>query len=259
LNTEDGELIDTAPYADIWDDRPAAVLVHGSFAADPAYTWRQQRPLAASYRLLVQHRRGYGKAAARVGLDFGQDVEDTAALLGKSAHLVGYSYGGIIALLTAEAYPDHVRSLTLIEPPAFGFARDHPGARAIMERLSAIYPVSHLTPEAFRAGFLSAISGEPRDEVVLTPEERQAAVAAMSEALPWEAPLDLAAVAATPFPKLVVSGAWDAALEAVAAVLTRELHAELAVIPGSGHAVQAIGEPFNARLLALWQSVDGET
>lgn len=245
------------PVADVWDDRPAAVLVHGSFAADPAYTWREQRPLATRYRLLIQHRRGYGEAAPRIGLDFAQDVADTAALLGAGAHLVGFSYGGIIALLTAAAYPERIRSLTLIEPPAFGIAREHPAVAAMIERLAAIYPASRLTPEQFRAGFLSAVSGAHREPAALEPAERRATIAAMSEAPPWEAPLDLPAVAAAPFPRLVFSGGWDPAMEPTASALAHALGTRLIVIPGFGHAVQAAGEPFNRRLLDLWQSVDG--
>jgi pimeloyl-ACP methyl ester carboxylesterase len=248
------------PYADVWDDRPAAVLVHGSFAADPEYTWREQRPLATRYRLLAQHRRGYGKAAPRIGLDCEQDVADTAALLGEGAgsHLVGFSYGGIVSLLTAAAYPERVRSLTLIEPPAFGIARDHPEVAAMIARLSVIYPAGRLTPEAFFAGFRRATGQRVPDPLELTASEWQAVTAAMSEAPPWEAPLDLAAVAAAPFPKLVVSGGWDPAMEPTAAALARELKAELVVLPGCGHAVQATGEPFNRRLLELWRSVDGD-
>ena len=38
--------------------------------------------------------------------------------IGDGAHLVGHSYGGVIALLAAAAVPERVRSLTVIEPPA---------------------------------------------------------------------------------------------------------------------------------------------
>ncbi len=127
------------PTADVWDDRPPpAVLVHGSFAADPAWTWREQRPLAAARRLLVAHRRGYGRVGPRAANDFDGDVDDVVALMGDGAHLVGYSYGGLVSLLVAARRPDLVRSLVLIEPPAFGFAPDHPDARRQVGRLAAL-------------------------------------------------------------------------------------------------------------------------
>jgi pimeloyl-ACP methyl ester carboxylesterase len=55
-------------------------------------------------------------------------------------------------------------------------------------------------------------------------------------------------LAAAPFPKLVVSGGHDAAFEAVCDVLEEKLGAERAVLPGAGHSVQRLGEPFNAVL-----------
>jgi len=54
---------------------------------------------------------------------FTQDVDAVRALLvdaGGPAHVVGHSYGGLIALKVALAVPDHVRSLALYDPVAFG-------------------------------------------------------------------------------------------------------------------------------------------
>ena len=52
---------------------------------------------------------------------------------------------------------------------------------------------------------------------------------------PWEAEIPLAALAAAPFPKLVVSGDHQRAFEAVCDVLERELGAERLILPGYGH------------------------
>ena len=53
------------------------------------------------------------------------------------------------------------------------------------------------------------------------------------------------------FPKLVVSGAHNAALDAVADVLVARLGADRAVIPGGGHSIPGLGAPFNERLEAF--------
>ncbi len=74
----------------------------------------------------------------------------------------------------------------------------------------------------------------------------------MRERPPWEAEIPLRLLAMTPFPKLVVSGNSSRAFDAVCDVLTHALHAERAVFPGAGHAVQKIGQPFNDRLAAFW-------
>ena len=51
-----------------------------------------------------------------------------------------------------------------------------------------------------------------------------------------------------PFRSLVVSGAHSAAFDAVCDVLERRLPAERAALPGAGHSVPRLGEPFNAAL-----------
>jgi len=89
------------PPSDVWDDRVPAVLIHGSFAADPLFTWECQRPLARDRRLVIGHRRGYGNAAPRETPAFDPDVEDALGWIGTGSHLVGFSYGGLIALLAA--------------------------------------------------------------------------------------------------------------------------------------------------------------
>ena len=45
-----------------------------------------------------------------------------AEMVGESSHLVGHSYGGLIALAAAALRPTVVRSLTLIEAPVFSAA-----------------------------------------------------------------------------------------------------------------------------------------
>jgi hypothetical protein len=70
----------------------------------------------------------------------------------------------------------------------------------------------------------------------------------MVERGPWEAEIPLAALREAPFPKLVVSGAHSRAFDAVCTVLEARLGAERAVLPGAGHSVQRLGEPFNTVL-----------
>ena len=43
---------------------------------------------------------------------------------GECVHLVGHSYGGALALKLAMAWPERVKSLTLIEPAVFDLLRD---------------------------------------------------------------------------------------------------------------------------------------
>jgi len=66
------------------------------------------------YRLVVPTRRAEGVGAAGRNEDYVTDAEDVAPLLGDGAHLVGHSYGALVAMLVAAARPDAVRSLTRV-------------------------------------------------------------------------------------------------------------------------------------------------
>ena len=81
----------------------------------------------------------------------------------------------------------------------------------------------------------------------LPPDLVQGAQALTVERGPWEAEIPMDVLAATPFPKLVVSGAHHPAFDAICDVLERELAAERIVLPGYGHVVQLHPE-FNALL-----------
>ena len=77
----------------------------------------------------------------------------------------------------------------------------------------------------------------------------------MVERYPWTAEIPLDALAAAPFPKLVVSGGHSEAFDAVCDVLEQRLGAESAVFAGAAHNPQLLGAPFNDRLVAFWDSV----
>jgi pimeloyl-ACP methyl ester carboxylesterase len=214
------------------------VLVHGSVFGAGA-TWRQQRPLAERFELVVVERPGFppGRAVERV--DFEADGELVARLLEPGDHLVGHSYGGVICLLAAARQPDAVRSLTVVEPPATRVALGDPAVAAFAaggEELWATGPKDD--PEAFLRTFLTAVGSDYDPPSPLPPDLEQGARALMGERPPSEADIPLAALAAAPFPKLVVSGDHHAAFDGICDVLERELRAERAVLRGHGHGVQ---------------------
>ncbi len=102
-------------------------------------------------------------------------------------------------------------------------------------------------PEAFLRMFLEAVGSAYDPPSPLPPELEQGARLLMNERGPWEAEIPLAALAATEFPKLVVSGAHHPAFDAICDRLERELSAERVVLPGFGHTVQRHPD-FNAAL-----------
>lgn len=100
------------------------VLLHSS-----GFSGRQWRHLGGELvthgkRALVPDLTGHGRSPAwpePEPFSFRVDIEQVAALLAATgpAHVVGHSYGGLVALHVALAAGQAVRSLTLFDPVAF--------------------------------------------------------------------------------------------------------------------------------------------
>ena len=239
-----------------WGERGSEVLlVHGS-VMNGEMTWAEQRPLADRWRLVVVDRRGYFPNPPADHEDFAEDVPDVIELLGDGAHLVGHSYGGVISLLAAAQRPELVRSLTVIEPPAFSVALDSPEVAAFVAGMRPYWLHGPRDPESFLRGFLEMVGSSAQLPSPLPPPLLQNAKLLMVERLPTEAAIPLETLREAPFPKLVVSGAHSRIFDAVCDVLERELGAERAVIPGAGHSVPRTGSPFNNRVEAFLSAAE---
>ena len=223
------------------------VLVHGSVVNGRA-TWSAQRSLADRFELVVLDRPGFPPNPPVARVDFESDAALVAGLLRAGDHLVGHSYGGVIALLAAAQRADALASLTVLEPPATRVARGNSDADAFAAGGAALYASGATSdPEAFLRRFLEAVGSRFDPPSPLPPDLAQGAQALTVERGPWEAEIPLDALAATSFPKLVVSGAHHPAFEAICDVLEHELPAERLVLPGYGHVVQLHPE-FNVLL-----------
>jgi pimeloyl-ACP methyl ester carboxylesterase len=181
-------------------------------------------------------------------VDFDVDAALLGDMLGAPVHLVGHSYGGVIALLAAARAPEGVRSLTVVEPPAFGVAAGDPEVDAFVAASKAHWANGPHEPEAFLRRFLDLVGSDISPPSPLPAAVERGARLLLVERGPWEAEIPLEELAAAPFPKLVVSGAHHAAFDAVCDVLEERLGAERAVIPGAGHSVPRVGAAFNERL-----------
>lgn len=98
-------------------------LVHGGFAAELLTVLERAEPLAGCRRILY-HRRGYGRSPRPERVRPTTLAENAADLVGlldhlslDAVHLVGHSYGALVALATAASHPERVASLTLLEAP----------------------------------------------------------------------------------------------------------------------------------------------
>ena len=98
-----------------------AVFIHGAFIADTFRPLLAEPSLASRYQLILYHRRGYaGSSHPSEPVSVARQAADCRALLHhlgvERAHVVGHSYGAIVALQLALESPGVVHSLALLEP-----------------------------------------------------------------------------------------------------------------------------------------------
>jgi pimeloyl-ACP methyl ester carboxylesterase len=228
-------------------DGPPVVFIHGSVLG-PEVTWRRQRSLAEDWTMVLPSRPGFGASPTLEGGDFELEAPIFAELLGDGAHLVGHSYGAVIALLAAAQRPDAVLSLTVSEPGALRLAASEE-AEAVIRQGEALYDAREsLPPEAFLRMFREGTGSTRTTPPALSGEMRRGADLLMRERPPWEAEIPLAELAAASFPTMVISGGHSPVFEAVCDVVATAVGGERSVIAGKGHSIPQTGSPYNERL-----------
>jgi len=236
---------------------PPVLFIHGDIVG-PALTWRKQRELAEGWRLIIPSRPGFGASPPLERNDFEVEAPMFAELLGDGAHLVGHSYGAVIALLAAAERPEAVRSLTVSEPGCLRVAEGTPVVDEMIANGELLFQNASSIPSAdflrlFRGGAGSAFQTPEQ-----LPEELMHGVELLRRERPsWEAEIPVEQLASADFPVLVLSGGHSRAFEAVCDALADGLSAERAVIPGRGHTVPSTGAPYNERLVEFLSAAEG--
>lgn len=113
-------------YKSIGKGQPLLV-VHGGPGLDEGYFHPSLDPLGKKYLLITYDQRGSGRSkgtldTARLSVDqYVEDIEGLRKSLGlKRIHLMGHSFGGLLALMYASKYPEGVKSLILVGSGAKG-------------------------------------------------------------------------------------------------------------------------------------------
>jgi pimeloyl-ACP methyl ester carboxylesterase len=235
---------------------PPVLFIHGDIVGADL-TWRKQRELAGRWSLVIPSRAGFGESPALERNDFELEAPMFADLLGAGAHLVGHSYGAVIALLTAGLRPEAVRSLTVSEPGCLRVAAGVPEVDEMIangERLFA--HASEIPSEDFLRLFRGG-AGSAYDTPEDLPDELLHGVELLKRERPsWEAEIPLERLGAADFPVLVLSGGHSTAFEAVCDSLAQALSADREVIRGRGHTVPSTGRPYNERLEAFMRAAE---
>lgn len=227
-----------------WGQGPRVVLVHGGVLGGRE-AWRAQRPLTARWTLLAPDRPGHGRSpSAR------QDFESEAVLVADQlldcpAHLVGLSYGAIVAMYAAARRPGNVLSLTIIEPPSTAVARGIAEADDFGRSVRQLLESTDLAADVALRRFVDLVGAwvdldDPPAPVLLSGMRQLLGARPPDEADP---PLDQ--LRAAGFPALVVSGGHQRVNEIICDRIAERTAATRVVLPGTGHLVPDQGEPFN--------------
>ncbi|MFJ6852585.1 alpha/beta fold hydrolase [Streptomyces sp. NPDC091271] len=205
------------------------VLLHGGFCTNE--TWGGLRAdLADAYRVILPERRAHGHTPDVEGpLTYQDMADDTVAFLetvvGEPAHLVGWSDGGVVALLVAAARPDLVRKAVVIG------ANFRPGPECFVEPAM----LDAMTPDgddlAFFREMYEAVAPDGAGHWPVV----AAKITDMWRTQPTLTPGDLARIEA---PVLTMVGDDDLmTLEHTAALYRAIPGAQLVVVPGASHLV----------------------
>ncbi len=204
------------------------VLMHGGMVTNEL--WAAQRgPFASEFEVFLPERRAHGHTPDVDGaLSYEDMAKDTidflTTVVGKPAHLVGWSDGGNVGLLVASERPDLIRKLV-----AIGANYRSGSELGMAEALDGLTPDN---PELamFRGLYEAASPDGPEHWSVVIPKLQE-----MWRTGPTMSESDLARITA---PTLVMVGDDDMmSLEHTLAMYRGIPNSELAVVPGTSHAV----------------------
>jgi pimeloyl-ACP methyl ester carboxylesterase len=197
-------------YAERGKGTPLLLLHGGGDSGEHSFT-RQLDTLGAKRHLIAPDQVGQGRTPPIPGpLSYRAMMDDTAALLGQlgvsRADAVGFSDGGILALMLAIHHPASVRRL--------------------------VVGGANISPEGLAPAHLEGL----RKAQKTNPESIGEKLAKLWFTSPVEGEIGLAALSALPHPVLLISGDRDVVtLEHTLAMYRALPNAELCVLPGTGH------------------------
>ncbi|MCE2440498.1 MAG: alpha/beta hydrolase [Candidatus Latescibacteria bacterium] len=138
-------------FYDVRGEGDVIAFVHGGFPsldmhlrADATGAWGWEMDFASEFRYVMYDRRGcWLSSRPESGYDLENQAHDLAELLDhlniESAHVIGSSAGGPIAILFATQYPERVRTLALAGTAAHLWPDEDPVSRIIEEQLEILY------------------------------------------------------------------------------------------------------------------------
>ena len=151
-------------YRDVGAGSPL-LLIHGSFSNGPTTWARQMEEIRHYHRLIVVDRRGHGQSPAEprpytIAGDALDVLEAAGRAGGGEIHVVGHSYGGMVALEMARIEPHRIRSLHLIEPPYLSLMPEDSDVSSVIEQGKSIFRNAAIVgPEGTATAFMEMLIG----------------------------------------------------------------------------------------------------
>ena len=243
-----------------WGHGKRVVLVHGGTPGGGAVAFGAQRELEERWHLVLPDRPGHGQSRRQGREDFERDAKLLGPLLGDGSHLVGHSYGGIVALYMAVASPEAVHSLTLIEAPAYCFGAGDPAVDEMARVNREFFENPPTDPVDMMRTFFSLVGIDMQlpDPV---PEQFLPIAQAFADDFgdirgPDEAQIDAHALTVGGYPIQVLTSGRIAGFEGIAEAIAAQTGGQHFVVPGTDHIVQNAGEPVNRLLESFWAATD---
>jgi proline iminopeptidase len=234
---------------------PDVIVLHGGPGAHHDYLLPQYDLLARGRRLRYYDQRGGGRSPAGrdVPVDWRAHVADLEALIGQwhaaPATLLGYSWGGLLALLHATSHPGRVGRLALVCPAAttanerrrsearFADRARSPGLAAAREALQAS-DLRERDPEAYRRRAFELSVAPYFKEMERVRGLTSFRVTGRTQSAVWDSLRELdprPEIGRLRVPARVFAGRHDTIPLESAAHTARLLGAELVVFEESGH------------------------
>lgn len=232
-------------------DGDPVVLLHGGLSGGDSWQAQQPALAGAGYRVYVPDRRGHGRSPDIPGpLSYQVMADDTvgylAQVVGRPAHLVGWSDGAVVALLAAQQRPGLVASLVLI-------GQYYNSAGRIPGGLQDVLLTANPEVMKFLRASYDPVSPDGPDHFPVVYDKTM-------QMYRTEPEIDLATLATVPAPALVLQGDRDeVTLDHSAAVARALPRGRLAVLPGSHLLPVESPDLVNAVILAflsgrIWSS-----
>jgi pimeloyl-ACP methyl ester carboxylesterase len=246
-----------------WGKGDRVVLVHGGTPGGGSMAFDAQRELEEDWHLVLPDRPGHGQSPRQGREDFERDANLLGPLLSVRSHLVGHSYGGVVALCMAQRSPEAVRSLTLIEPPAFCFAMGDPAVAAMAKANRELFEHPPENPVDMMRTFFSLVGidmqiPDPAPEPFLPIAEAFARDLGDIRG-PDEARIDVDALKAGGFPVQILTSGRIRGFEGIADAIAEQTGGHHIVVSGTDHTVQNAGDRVNPLLERFWSAAqEGE-